>query len=191
MTLSLNMEKPPNAAEMTKFQSAFASELSKALKLAPSQVKFGSTSDLSFADETSLEEEQDTELGEAASKFTVTFQVSPAGGQNVTKLIDQIKKDVSNPTSSLSQGTLFSKVDKSAGMGVKSVKAASACDKAASKWSYMDNPSQVGPANWAKNYPKCGLAGVQSPIRLPSVTPKKAKFTNRRLDFDYKAAKLT
>jgi carbonic anhydrase len=192
IAITLNMDKPANAAEMKKFQDAFKIELTKGIKLEVGRVSFPTNKSMA---ELQTEEQQDTDLGEdldaRMEKFEVKFQVAPGGAKNTTQVVDTIKKDLSNPTTTLAKGKIMSTLDKPSGMTVKSVQPKSACDASAKKWGYKDPPSLIGPANWKKKYPKCGMAGVQSPVRLPLVTPKKAKTVFRRLDFDYKAEKLT
>lgn len=85
----------------------------------------------------------------------------------------------------------MSQLDKSAGMAVGSVAKESTCLTLAKKWGYMDPPVINGPANWKLAYPKCGIAGIQSPIRLPIKPPADATEVFKRLDFDYRSGPVT
>jgi len=137
--------------------------------------------------------EDDSELGSdsaADPTYTVTINIAAGGAMNATQVVNKMKTDLSNPTTPLAMGKLMTKFDKSKGLRVKSILPKSTCSDTAKKWSYMDAPADNGPANWKKTYPKCGLPGVQSPVRLPMATPKKAKIVMRRLDFDYKPGKV-
>lgn len=178
----LNMDKPKTPAELLKFQNELKTELAAGLKIDSSR--------LTVAAPTLRLRDLGETLHSQNSKTEIAVTIAPGGSQNTTEVVGTLASKLSNPTSTLAKGTLMSNMIKASGLTVETLLPKSSCDAASSKWNYMDAPDAAGPANWKTKYPKCGIEGVQSPIRLPIATPKTAETVFRRLDFDYKSVKL-
>lgn len=214
VTITFDLDKPADGAAMNEFNKNFITEVATALKIPENRIEIpgmgGSNNNTEAGNSTAAvtTEEPDLDLGEGLessmsseetaqigdTKVVIEFKVkagSSTGGKNATEIVKALKEQAENPTSALSQGKIFGNVDKRTPWTMVSESAEkSKCELALSTWDYSDAPGQAGPSNWTTSYPKCGIEGIQSPVRLPMSTPSSAEIVHEKLIFNYKDSKV-
>jgi len=172
----LNLATPPDVLKVTTFKSELKSEIQQGMRQLDGRVQVGLV--------------MPTPDGKTSVEFTVS-------GTGDAKLVEDVVSSISNPAAPVNQGPIMSTLLKSRGLTVSTEPSPSACDASTKKWNYKEddplsnitNTTNAGPNHWKNLFPKCGLEGVQSPIRLPLSMSAVVEPVFRRLDFDYTANK--